>query len=227
MALRQITGAAELGELLADIVPLLHLSDEPGEEKAVQYALSEMTRNVLEHSQSPFGAVVCAQLYRGKDTVKKVQSPLSRRYISIGVADAGIGVRSTLARTEPGLDTDRDAVLRAMEFGTTGAIPGVYGTGDNAGAGLYFTRRLSWATARYFALASGDALFKLSQRERQPRDDQLVAESRHGPALSCAVEIGLDWELNFEDFLKATRASYSARSQEASERAERLLVFLE
>jgi hypothetical protein len=41
--LRTISNSAELARLLADIVPLLHLSDSD-EAKAVQYVLSEMVR---------------------------------------------------------------------------------------------------------------------------------------------------------------------------------------
>jgi hypothetical protein len=221
--LRHIRTAGDLSRLLADIVPLLHLADQPGEEKAVQYALSEMTRNVLEHSNSEHGAVVCAQLYPG--TPGKRRGRPSRRYISFGVADAGVGIRTTLARNYTSLASDADAVLKSMEFGTTGAVPGIYGTRDNAGAGLYFTRRLSWATGRYFAIASGEALFRISQAERPRSDPQLVEGIPSWPGTLVAVEIGLDEELNFEDFIVATRASFTQRSQEASDRARRLLVF--
>lgn len=223
VSLRQIRTAGDLSGLLADLVPLLHLSDAPGEEKAVQYALSEMTRNVLEHSESPDGAIVCAQLYPG-GTGKQVGG-VAKRYISVGVADTGIGIRRSLAVNYADLKSDRDAVLKAMEFGTTGATAGMYGTQDNAGAGLYFTRRLSWATGRYFALASGDALFKLSQAAKPPPDDRLVASMPQLPGTLVAVEIGLDQELDFEDFIAATRASFTSRTKAATERAKRLLVF--
>jgi hypothetical protein len=221
VALRQVRTADDLAQLLADIVPLLHLAEEPGEEKAVQYALSEMTRNVLEHSGSADGAVVCAQLYPGTG---KPRGTTSRSYISIGVADTGDGVRTTLGRNYP-VTSDTDALLTAMEFGTTGAVPGIYGTRDNAGAGLYFTRRLSWATGRYFGIVSGDAIFRISQAERTPPDVKLVKSVPAWPGTIVAVEIGLDWELDFEDFVAATRKSFTKRSEEASNRARELLVF--
>jgi hypothetical protein len=205
-------------------VPLLHLADSPGEEKAVQYALSEMTRNVLEHSRSQHGAVVCAQLYPGRSGTQRTGNVASR-YISIGVADAGIGVRDTLRRNYPELHDDDEALLKAMEFGTTGAEATMYGTHDNAGAGLYFTRRLSQVTGRYFAIASGDAMFKNSQSKATKADARLMKKIPAWPGTLVAVEIGLDWPLNFAEFIANTRASFTERTQDTSDRARRLLEF--
>ena len=105
IALRSIANSADLSGLLADIVPLLHLAEKPEEAKAVQYAVSEMVRNTLEHSFAPNGAVMCAQLYPGRTAT-------SRRYVSIGVADAGQGVRRSLSLNYPELTSDREAVSR-------------------------------------------------------------------------------------------------------------------
>lgn len=97
--LRTIRESGDLTELLSDLVTLLHVDAESS--KAVMYAMSEMVRNTLEHSRSPRGAVVCAQSYTGQR---------GRRYVSIGVADTGVGIRESLAANYP-MMTDRKAVL--------------------------------------------------------------------------------------------------------------------
>lgn len=148
--LKRIRNSEDLSELLAQLVTLLHLSEEPEHAKAVLYAMSEMVRNTLEHSEAQAGAVVAAQLYAGART--------SKTYVSIGIADCGVGIRSTIKRNYPKIRTHKEALLKAIEPGATGAVQGEYGSADNAGAGLFITRRVSSATRGYFGLASGDAL---------------------------------------------------------------------
>ena len=109
--LRQIRGTNDLRLLFADIVPLLHLDGAPEQAQAVQYSVSEMVRNVLEHSQSPDGAVAAAELYQATDW--------RQAHVSIGIADCGSGIRRSLSRNFPEIESDRDAVLTAVKPGTT------------------------------------------------------------------------------------------------------------
>jgi hypothetical protein len=62
--------------------------------------------------------------------------------VSLGIADTGRGVLTSL-RGKYQLTSSADAVLKAMEPGVSGAVQGMYGSSDNAGAGLFVTRRLS------------------------------------------------------------------------------------
>jgi hypothetical protein len=121
--LRTVTNRVDLGNLMADVVPLLHLADEPKQARAVHYVLSEMIRNVLEHSRSPHGAVVCAQHYTGERAG-------GHRYVSVGVADTGIGVRQSLRSNYPEIVTDSEAILTAIQPGVTGATAGAYVLGS-------------------------------------------------------------------------------------------------
>jgi hypothetical protein len=213
--LKQIRRREELAVLLADIVPLLHLAN-PEHAKAVQYVISEMVGNVLEHSQASGGAVVAAQLYSG-DRAR-------RRYVSIGVADFGIGVRTSLSANFQ-LSTDTEAVVTAIRPGTTGAIRGLYGAPDNAGAGLFFTHSLARATGAYFALGSGGAMYRSSLAFRQPSEDRLVFPINTYSGTVVCAEIGLDNEIVFNDFLAATGARFSADFSQARDRARQLIQF--
>jgi anti-sigma regulatory factor (Ser/Thr protein kinase) len=197
--LRTIKTADDLTKLLSDIVTLLHVDKESS--KAVMYAMSEMVRNTLEHSRTRDGAVVCAQSYAGDR---------GRRYVSIGVADTGIGIRLSLGSNHPTL-TDRAALIEAIKPGVSGAQQGPFGSSDNAGAGLFITRRLSQATDGYFAVGSGDALFRTSKAAVRPSDDRLVIDiSRFGGTLVC-VEIGLDHEGDFAGTFAEARAAFSSQ----------------
>jgi anti-sigma regulatory factor (Ser/Thr protein kinase) len=48
---------------IANISAMLHLQDDPDSLAAVQFCISELLRNVLEHANSPDGAFVAAHRY--------------------------------------------------------------------------------------------------------------------------------------------------------------------
>ena len=159
--LRRITTSQELRDFLASVATLLH---RPEHAQAVQYSLSETIRNVLEHAGgSP--AYACAQYY-----------PKPRR-VSIGVADCGIGIRRSLERYY-NLQSDGEALLEAMRPGITGAPRGIYGTVDNAGAGLFFTKSIAKSSHEYFAIYSGTAAYRL-RRVAKSEDFRLYLDPRH------------------------------------------------
>jgi hypothetical protein len=206
--LRTVSSNAELAKLLADIVPLLHLASEPEQGKAVQYVMSEMVRNALEHARSRDGAIVSAQLYRGEGGSGR------RSYVAVGVADAGRGVRQSLSANY-NLANDAEAVVKAIQPGITGATAGMYGTPDNAGAGLFFTRNLSEITDRYFALGSGNAMFRNSTAVERPSDSELTLSVNPYPGTIVSVEIGLDRPVDFSSFLADMRKALGAKDETA------------
>lgn len=114
----------------------------------MKYLLSELIRNALEHSGSPVGAFACAQYY-GKTN-----------RVAIGVADAGSGIRASMARSYK-TNSALEAILLALRPGITGMTRRLGGTEDNAGLGLFFTKCLACATRNHFVAYSGDGFFKL------------------------------------------------------------------
>lgn len=203
--LSTIKSSNDLAELLANLVTLLHLSAAPEQAKAVLYSMSEMVRNTLEHSSSQHGAIVAAQLYAGKAS--------SRRYVSIGVADTGVGVRSTIQRNYV-VKSHGEALLKAIQPGVSGASRELYGSSDNAGAGLFITRRVTNATRGYFLIASGDAMFRSSIAVRQPRDDKLMKPISYFPGTIVSVEIGLDQGADFSEILSLARKAFGGRMRQ-------------
>lgn len=141
---------------------MLHLQNDVDSLAAIRHCISELLRNVLEHSGSPDGAFVCAQRYTG--TTERV---------TVAVADCGQGIRSHLSTAYPSVKNDDQQVLRlALQPGVTGAKRGPYGTSENAGAGLYITRSMAKGTGGYFFALSGSAAYRI-KRARQ-KDDQIA-----------------------------------------------------
>lgn len=217
MPLAQVKTPRELDAVIADISALLHLESEPDGLAAVQYCVSELIRNVLEHSGSIEGAYVCAQRY--------VETRPKR--VCIAVADCGWGIAEHLGNVYPEVKGNSQEALRlAMQPGVTGAQPGIYGTSDNAGAGLFITRAIARATGGYFVLLSGNAAFRI-RREKQRKQRRLFHDAfddeRHDAWILpnawqgtvAAVEVATDEIRNFHAFFQRIREQLPARNSAA------------
>jgi hypothetical protein len=215
--LRQIKGSNDLGPVFADIVPLLHLDERPEQAQAVQYSASEMVRNVLEHSHSPEGAVIAAELYPASD--------MRQARVSIGIADCGAGIWRSLARNFPEIASHSEGLLTAVQPGTTGAVASYYGTTDNAGAGLFYTRRLAATADGQFGLMSGDAFLRSSPADEGRPDEELVRPVPSYPGTVVAVEIGIEEPFEWAAFLRETGDAFAAMATRSAKRAARRARF--
>jgi len=108
------------------MIPLLHL--KPEQAKPIRYIISELARNVFEHSQSKTGVIFCAQYYKKSNTIR------------LGIVDRGVGIRETIGSIYPAKD-DLSAIQLALTPGITGTTRRIGGTEQNAGAGLFFVSR--------------------------------------------------------------------------------------
>ena len=201
--LTQIRTSDELKQAIVSLVPLLHA--QPEEADSIRYVFSELARNVLEHSNSPVGAFVCAQYY--KETKR----------VSIGIADAGIGIRQSMAQSHP-VETPRDAMVLALQPGVTGTTARFGGTAANAGAGLFFVKSIAALSRNFFVLYSDDCMFKLL-RGSAKKDVALHADPRHDNHLFATTlphwqgtVVGIDISMKrgqqFSALLAAIRNAY-------------------
>jgi anti-sigma regulatory factor (Ser/Thr protein kinase) len=201
----QIRTRSDVGAVIGHVPALLHLEDDPESLAAVQYCLSELVRNVLEHSGSPDGAFVCANRYTSK--------PPQR--VTIAVADCGRGIGGHLGRVHPeAAEDDLVALGMAMRPGVTGAVPGMYGTPDNAGAGLFITRSIAKGTGGYFFLVSGVGAYRLRRTELDdeqlsllldPFDEKMFDRWRVGcawPGTAVSIEIRTDRIGDYDGFFE-------------------------
>jgi anti-sigma regulatory factor (Ser/Thr protein kinase) len=201
--LRRIDRGADVQAFLADVAPLLH---RPEHIQAVQYCLSELIRNVLEHAGGT-PAFACAQYYHDAGRV------------SIGVADCGIGLRASLSRAHQ-IATESDAIIESLRPGVTGALPQLYGPPDNAGVGLFFTKSIAKASGEYFAIFSGRSAYRLRRRRSReafrlfadPRRDRhdLYQGLPEWRGTVVAVNIRVHQARSFEATMAAIRDAISA-----------------
>lgn len=212
LPIKNVRNAEDARAVIADISALLHLTDNPEGLAAVQYCISELIRNVLEHSGSPQGAYVCAHNFANANPPR----------VSIGIADCGGGIASHLGRAYPeALKSDIRAVQLALQPGITGAIAGAYGTPDNAGAGLFITRSIAKGTGGYFLIYSGTACYRLRRATVQAQAElfpDAFEERRHDlwpldnrwQGTVVAVEIRTDRIPDFDQYFGWIREHISA-----------------
>lgn len=105
--------------------------------KALEWALNEITDNVLNHSSSPIGGIVQVVTYP------------SRNLVEFFVADAGETIPRTLRHGRPDITDDTTALRRAIEEGVT------KNTETNQGNGLYGTFKCCEVSRGEFSALSG------------------------------------------------------------------------
>jgi anti-sigma regulatory factor (Ser/Thr protein kinase) len=200
----QIKNSAELTKFITDMIPLLHL--EPKQAEPIRYIVSELTRNVLEHSQSEFGAILSAQYYKKSNTIR------------IGIADAGIGIHRSINQSHSA-PTDLEAIKLALTPGITGTTRREGGTEYNAGAGLFFIKSIAKVNHDFFLIYSGKAMYKLLKSNQRKQHIKLYADpfkDRHSSdenlpywnGTIVGIDISLDATKEFSILLDLIRETY-------------------
>ncbi len=202
--LTQIKDNESLNKFITDMIPLLH--SEPEQVEPIKYVISELVRNVFEHSQSKEGALVCAQFY-----------PRSK-IIRIGVVDIGIGIKESINYSYPEARDDLSAIKLALTPGVTGTTRRIGGTESNAGAGLFFIKSIAKVNRDFFMIYSGTAMYKLlkssSAREvklnADPFEDRCAKHNDfpYWQGTIVGIDLSVKKNKNFEDFLALIREAY-------------------
>jgi len=200
----QIRNSARLTDIIRDLVPLLHTT--PKQADAIKYVMSEMIRNVLEHSKSPNGAVMCAQYIKSSNKV------------SVGIVDTGIGLKTALTQFHSP-QNDMEAIKLGLTPGITGTTSRIGGTEFNAGAGLFFTKSIAKVSNNFFILYTGNSLYRLNKDKKGKNDTALNSDPLKD---NCSIkdnlnfwkgtvvgfDISLDSESEFQELLKQIRDVY-------------------
>ena len=144
--LTQILDQKSLSGFIEEMIPLLHL--RPEQAKPIRYIISELARNVFEHSQSKTGTILCAQYYKKSNTIR------------LGIVDRGVGVKKTISAVYP-VKNDLDSLKLALTPGITGTTRRIGGTEQNMGAGLFFIKSITKVNRDFFMIYSGNSMYKL------------------------------------------------------------------
>ncbi len=201
--LSRISDSEELTQFITEMVPLLHTDAEHSE--PIKYVISELVRNVFEHSESPHGAIVCAQFYKKSNR------------IAIGVADAGIGIKESISVSH-NPENDLEAIRLALTPGVTGTTSRSGGTELNAGAGLFFIKSIAKVNRDFFVMYSGSSLYKLLKTPpnkkiklfSDPFSDRCT-KREHLPywkGTAVGMDISLDQHQDFDHLLDLIRNVY-------------------
>jgi len=205
----QIRTSDELTKFIAEMIPLLHL--EPEQAKTLGYIVSELVRNVLEHAESEHGAILCAQYYKKSNSIR------------IGIADTGVGIKTTINRSYSA-KTDLEAIQLALTPGITGTTTREGGTEQNAGAGLFFIKSIASVNRDFFVIYSGHGFYKLLKKQptkklslnADPFDDR-HSNDQDLPfwrGTLVGVDITLDQTAEFSMLLHVIRGTYSTAIKE-------------
>lgn len=201
--LTQIKTSAELTRFITEVSPLLHL--KPIHADPLRYVLSELIRNVLEHSLSKNGAIVCAQYYPKSNTIR------------VGIADTGVGIWKTINNSyNP--KNDLEAIHLALTPGITGTTSKEGGTEYNAGAGLFFIKSIATVNKDFFVIYSGKAMYKLLTRRGKritlhanPSDDRHKERNDlpHWQGTIVGIDLNLDTTQEFSLLIKHINETYN------------------
>lgn len=208
--LTKVKNSTQLEKFLTEMIPLLHLSD-PKQVEPIRYIVSELVRNVIEHSQAEEGAIVCAQYYKKSNTIR------------IGIVDGGLGIKKTITKSHPAID-DLEAIKLALTPGITGTTRREGGTEQNAGAGLFFIKSIAHVNRDFFVMYSGKAMYKLLKRSLE-KEISLHADpfkDRHSKekdlpywnGTAVGIDIALDSTEDFLVLLDLIRKTYSSSVRE-------------
>ena len=194
--LTQIKEARTLETFIEDVIPLLHL--EPKQAQPIRYIISELARNVFEHSQSEIGAILCAQYYKKSNTIR------------LGIVDRGVGIKQTISNAYT-TKNDVDAIRLALSPGITGTTRRIGGTAQNVGAGLFFIKSIAKTNRDFFMIYSGKGMYKLlktslRQKVRIYADPLRDKHSKsndfpHWQGTAIGVDLNLDNHAEFNDLL--------------------------
>ncbi len=137
------------------------------------WALNEIMDNVLNHAECAEGGFL------------QVNTFAESRRVEIAVADSGRGFLASLREGHPDLDADEQAVLRAIEKGTT------RNPADGQGNGLAGAIRIAAHSDGEFGILSGTAALEVS-----PSRATLYRQEDHRFA-GAFVYVALDMDTRF------------------------------
>jgi hypothetical protein len=147
----------------------------------LEWAVNEVTDNVLNHSQSPCGGFVQLSAF-----------PEQRR-VELTVADAGLGIPSTLRMGYPDIMHDSHALELAVQEGVTRSLS------VGRGNGLYGTIEIARVSSGYIHIHSGYGRLHAEDNELHLDDDSIpYGGSLVVTSLDCSDPNALGRALRFD-----------------------------
>jgi anti-sigma regulatory factor (Ser/Thr protein kinase) len=134
---------------------------------ALEWAVNELTDNVLNHANSRIGGIVQLTTHSKSGIIEFV------------VCDAGVGIPKTLRDAHADLNSDVDALDRAIREGVT------RNRKTNMGNGLFGSYRIAQISVGYFSIYSGYAMLRFNKKAGLHVERQAVPYQ--GTAIACGI----------------------------------------
>lgn len=176
---RFFTNATEQKNLVYDFMDVILRNMELPRDiiSGLEWSINEITDNVLNHSQSSIGGIVEATTYP------------SNGYIAFAVADAGLGILTTLKEGIPTLRTDLQAMGEAVKQGVTRNPK--YGQGNGLAGSLRFTTM----TGGSFEITSGNGRL-LTTPEQTTKNQRKPFQVYKGTLVCGQVKMNPDFSIS-------------------------------
>jgi len=126
---------------------------------AVEWALNEITDNVLNHSESKIGGLIQLSIFER-----------TKRGVEFTVCDAGIGIPKSLRAAKSDIHTDIEALEEAIKEGVT------RNKVTNQGNGLYGSFEICNVSGGSFDIHSGTACLALHRKELSLKSEKIPFE---------------------------------------------------
>ncbi|MDQ1340437.1 MAG: hypothetical protein QG567_1594 [Campylobacterota bacterium] len=148
--------SSHLAEIMSKNFTKLSSDDTKDLKDYLQYLFIELMNNVADHAHSEVGGYVMAQYY-----------PINKK-IQFAVADRGVGFLSNL-KLKFSVETEEEAIYKALEKGVTATLQKMYGHEKNAGFGLYAMFEILKMTGGRFVIISNDTLLRYENGSLQSK----------------------------------------------------------
>ncbi|MFL5385873.1 MAG: STAS-like domain-containing protein [Longimicrobiaceae bacterium] len=189
---------------LIDVVLSSMQSLSRGDLAGIEWSLNEITDNVLVHSHSEIGGLV------------QLTNNSFRRRVEFVVADAGIGIPTSLRQGHPEITSDTVALEYAVQEGVTRS------TSVGQGNGLYGTFQIAEVSHGFFQIHSEYARLLFDQDQLRIRSDQIPIQGS-----LVVVSMNVSTPAALADALRFKGAQYEPTDwvETRYERGENELVF--
>jgi len=150
--LRSLEAFQQVEPMAGEIIGLLLQEEDQREvRRTIHYVIVELLRNVVQHSHTLSGGVVAAQVMR-----EGAYAPSPA--IQVAVADCGVGILASLQERNPDIASAEEALDKARWPFVSGTFsPGLTGSRQNAGMGLFFISEMAKLTASRLLIATRGA----------------------------------------------------------------------
>lgn len=112
----------------------------------IGYAVGEMVQNIIDHSESPVGGFMCAQVYRNKKTLE------------VCFSDYGVGIATKIKNKFDYDKSDAECILEATELSvSTGSLD------KNSGQGLFLTKKIIQDNKGSMKIVSNNGIIKINK----------------------------------------------------------------